>query len=194
MLFGCKISAGKKHKKSSFGYYPFWRREKCWTLWNNILQKVAELYRKYDESLYRRNFWNLEVPQQLRILAEICKWLNLVVNHQAVHFPLFLMVFILASPASQMLLQWTIKQDISRLFKQSSFLELKQPKYSSSELSSNTFPTVPDSLHRCYSSLSNAPPVNYEVRNFPPFLAVFSIYPGNNESEWLPDDTPCLTG
>ena len=25
-------------------------------------QKVTELYRKYDESLYRRNFWNLEVP------------------------------------------------------------------------------------------------------------------------------------
>ena len=126
---------------------------------------MTELYRKYDESLYRRNFWNLEVPTlknprrnlqmvklgselssstfptvpyglhprqaslsnapsvnyQARHFKTVQNSLHLrnssnsnapPVNYQATHFPRFLTVFIVSTLASQMLLQWTMKQEI----------------------------------------------------------------------------------
>ena len=128
---------------------------------------MAKLYRKYDESLYRQNFWNLDVPtvknprrnlQMVKLGSELSSSAFLTVPHG---------------------------------------IHLRQPSLSnapSMNYQARHFKTVQNSLHLWNSSNSNTPPVNYQAIHFPLFPTVFSIYPGNNESGWLPDDTPCLTG
>ena len=97
------VKLGSEPSSSTFPTVPYGLHPNQSSLSNApSVNYQARHFKTVQNSLH---FWNSSNPN------------TLPVNYQATHFPLFLTVFIVATLASQMLLQWTIKQDISRLFK-----------------------------------------------------------------------------